>query len=347
MSIYDELKALTIDLIEVAFEGVPATLIRRGSVTSAAGEYPLVYGASTNYDCTVLKTNYSSYDRSINPAITTDDLKFIISPNIAVAPRATDRIRLGDRVYEIIAVMTTEPADQPVMYSCQARTTNLIYVEDELVVDPTPDPDPDPTPDPDPDPTPDPLTFFNNQNEAYFNSFDGTDSSYLYFRAVVKKNVDGLTQYLYENQARSEFTFLSSGQLRVRIEDDNNTAVYNEVSTEVFTVADGELDIIIECDNTLGTGSLTVTVNGTPLTMNPFTPTGALLDHTRGSGQGFLANHSGQSIANMGVSIIQFGTVDGGALAVDMQASAGLAAWNAGTNPGTYTLAQSGTFIEE
>lgn len=97
-------------------KAAPAILHKQGAPTGPAHAptYP-----TTDHPCVALLGNFSGQERD-GTSIAMTDVKMMV-PALDVEPTATDTISVGERVYEIVAVMPYMPGGVVLYWKLAAR----------------------------------------------------------------------------------------------------------------------------------------------------------------------------------------------------------------------------------
>lgn len=173
-----------------------------------------------------------------------------------------------------------------------------------------------------------------------------SDGPNLLVRVKFAKQTDDVIQNLYTVSSRSNILTNIDNNLEVTIKDSTNTIVYSGESDETITVADGLIELEVEVD--LSVPSISITVDGQPLTMSgstvPIIAGSGLINHIRTTG--ILSHNSGSSVSDVHLEKFQLSFDKEVTYAVDLDtANQTLADFNTGTHGGTQTLTPTGTWI--
>lgn len=185
----------------------------------------------------------------------------------------------------------------------------------------------------------DPLV--DNVGDTYWTmGSPASDTSTLYFEAAFEKQTDGVFQNLYECSGRSQVALNTDNTVYVRVENTaGGTVIYSESTTETITTSDGVVRLIVNCD--MSVPSVSVTIDGAAATIAAAGTTGTI-EHTRTT-TGFLASAAGGGIADVHLQDLRFSIDDQSTYLIDVDAASGASTLNTGANDGTASLTVNGT----
>ncbi len=101
---------------EVGFE---AMILRAGA--ESGPEFAPTIGPDTEHPCTVLRDEFSQMERS-GTQVQAGDQKFMLSTDgLSIEPKVSDRLKIGEKTYQIVDVSPFAPGDVPIYYELQVR----------------------------------------------------------------------------------------------------------------------------------------------------------------------------------------------------------------------------------
>lgn len=75
--------------------------------------------SATDYDCTLVVTDYSLYERASGLIGATDRKVLVSTDGVSISPTSADKLVIGSNVYEIKRVDPLEPGDTVVLWTMQ------------------------------------------------------------------------------------------------------------------------------------------------------------------------------------------------------------------------------------